>query len=87
MASTCLNCGTALTDKYCPHCGQKASVERISWHHFLHEVIHFFTHIEKGFFATTILLITRPGLLNKNYLDGKRKAYHKPISFLLIWIS
>jgi hypothetical protein len=87
MATTCLNCGTALTDKYCPHCGQKASVERISWHHFLHEVVHFFTHIEKGFFATTILLITKPGVLNKNYLDGKRRSYHKPISFLLIWIA
>jgi hypothetical protein len=87
MATTCLNCGNALADKYCPHCGQKASVERISWHHFVHEVVHFFTHIEKGFLATTILLITRPGLLNKNYLDGKRKSYHKPISFLLIWIA
>ena len=87
MATTCLNCGTAVTDKFCPHCGQKASVERISWHHFLHETVHFFTHIEKGFLATTRLLITKPGLLNKNYLDGKRKSYHKPISFLLIWIA
>lgn len=87
MATTCLNCGTPLADKYCPHCGQKATVERISWHHVLQEALHFFTHIENGFLATTGLLITKPGLLNKNYLDGKRKSYHKPISFLLIWIT
>lgn len=87
MATTCLNCGTALNDKYCPHCGQKATVDRISWHHIVEEVLHFFTHVEHGFLATTSLLITRPGVLNKNYLEGKRKSYHKPISFLLIWIA
>jgi hypothetical protein len=87
MATTCLNCGTALTDKYCPHCGQKSTVDRISWHHIVEEVLHFFTHLEQGFIATTRMLITRPGLLNKSYLDGKRKSFHKPISFLLIWIA
>ena len=87
MATTCLNCGTALTDKYCPHCGQKASVDRINWHHVVEEVLHFFTHVEHGFLRTTKELLTKPGLLQKNYLDGKRKSYHKPISFLLIWIT
>src|SRR5204862_2578437 len=47
----------------------------------------FFTHIEKGFLKTTGQLIIHPGRLCKNYLDGKRKAYHKPVSFLLIWIT
>jgi len=87
MATTCLNCGTIVADKYCPHCGQKATVNRISWHHLVEEALHFFTHLEHGFLATTGLLITRPGLLSKNYLDGKRKSYHKPISFFLIWIT
>lgn len=87
MATTCLNGGTELKDMYCPHCGQKATVQRISWHHVLKEILHFFTHIEHGFLSTTGLLITKPGLLNKNYLDGKRKSYHRPMSFLLIWIT
>jgi hypothetical protein len=87
MAPSCLNCGTPIADKYCPHCGQSATVERISWHHVVEQVLHFFTHIEHGFLATTGLLITKPGFLNKNYLDGKRRSYHKPISFLLIWIT
>lgn len=87
MPTNCLNCGTPLTDKYCPHCGQKATVKRLSWHYVAEELLHFFTHIEHGFLKTTGLLITKPGLLNKNFLDGKRKNYHKPISFLLIWIA
>lgn len=87
MAATCLNCGTFLSDKYCPHCGQKSSVSRLSWHTIAEEFLHFFTHIEDGFLKTTGLLIIKPGLLNKNYLDGKRKSYHKPVSFLLIWIT
>ena len=79
----CLNCGRPLTDNYCAHCGQKAAVKRLSWHSLAEEVFHFFTHIEKGFFKTVGLLITKPGMLFKDYLDGKRKMYHKPVSFLL----
>ncbi|MBC7875143.1 MAG: DUF3667 domain-containing protein [Ferruginibacter sp.] len=87
MPTSCLNCGALLNDNYCSHCGQKAGVKRLSWHSLGEEVFHFFTHIEKGFLKTTGQLITHPGTLFKNYLDGKRKTYHKPISFLLIWIG
>lgn len=87
MATTCLNCGTAITDKFCPHCGQKSEVSRLTWHSLGEEIFHFFTHIEKGFFLTVSQLIIYPGRLMKNYLDGKRKEYHKPVGFLLIWIT
>ena len=87
MATTCLNCNTALNDKYCPHCGQKATVERLTWHSLLHDIVHFFTHIEHGFIKTTKELFMRPGLVNKSYIDGKRRDYHKPIGYLLIWIA
>jgi len=83
----CLNCGMQLTDHYCAHCGQKAEVSRLTWHSLVEEVFHFFTHIEKGFFKTAGTLIIRPGKLFKDYLDGKRKTYHKPVSFLMIWIA
>ena len=81
MATTCLNCGTPLTAKYCPQCGQKANVGRLTWHHLGEEIAHFFTHIEQGFLKTTKDLLIKPGIVQKNYLDGKRKIYHKPIGF------
>ena len=87
MSTTCLNCNAEVNENYCSHCGQKVEVKRLTWHILGEEIFHFFTHIEKGFLTTTIQLVTHPGRLCKSYLDGKRKAYHKPVSFLLIWIT
>lgn len=87
MSTTWLNCSALVTENYCSRCGQTTEVKRLTWASLAKETFHFFTHIEKGFLKTTIHLITHPGRLCKNYLDGKRKAYHKPVSFLLIWIT
>jgi hypothetical protein len=53
----------------------------------VHEVAHFFTHIGQGFFVTSFELLIRPRRVIKEYLDGKRKKYHKPVSFYLIWAA
>jgi len=83
----CLNCGHKLSEKFCSYCGQKADVKRLDWKSLSEEILHFFTHIEKSFFRTAWLLTIRPGMVIHEYLDGKRKKYHKPIGFLLIWIT
>lgn len=85
--TTCLNCGTIVTDKFCPHCGQKKEVKRLSWRTLIEEIHYFFFIEEGGFFKTVTELAIRPGSLYKNYLDGKRKKYEEPISFLLICIT
>ena len=87
MSSNCLNCGHALSENFCSCCGQKVDVRRLNWKSLIDEILHFLTHIEKGFFRTTWLLATKPGMVIHEYLDGKRKKYHKPIGFLLIWIT
>jgi hypothetical protein len=87
MGTTCLNCGNAAADKFCPHCGQETHVKRFTWHHLAEETIHFFTHIEHGFIRTTRDLLIKPATVQKDYIDGKRKSYHKPLSFLLIWVA
>lgn len=32
-------------------------------------------------------LCVNPGTVAKNYLDGKRKIYHKPVGFFIIWVA
>ena len=83
----CKNCDAPLSDKFCANCGQKADIHRITFKHFLHEFFHAFTHTDKGILLLMKALITRPGHVAKEYLDGKRKKYFNPLSFLVILSS
>lgn len=87
MQHTCLNCHAHFKGNYCPECGQKATVKRITGGAVIAEVIHFFTHLEKGFLHTSLSLLAKPGLVSLDYLEGKRKNYQPPVSYLLIWTS
>jgi len=83
----CLNCGTSFHGNYCSACGQAATVKKLTWKSLTEEFLHFFTHAEHSFFYTTRSLFTRPGEIVKEFLDGKRKKVHKPITFILIWFA
>ena len=82
----CLNCDQVLEPgkRFCPNCGQKAAVHRITMQHFFHEVFHAFTHADKGIFHLLKCLATKPGSTTRNYITGKRQAYFNPFTFFLI---
>ena len=45
----CLDCGAALTDRFCAHCGQPADTHRITLKHLLlHDLPHSVWHVDKG---------------------------------------
>ncbi len=83
----CLNCGALINENFCPKCGQKKGVEKLTWRSFILEIFHFFIHIERGFLNTTWQLLIRPGKVIGEYLAGKRKKYFKPLSLYLIWVT
>ncbi|OQY93245.1 MAG: hypothetical protein B6D37_12340 [Sphingobacteriales bacterium UTBCD1] len=80
----CSNCGHKGTGKFCAECGQAFIVKRVTLLSILNEVIHTFTHFDKGFGYTLKELIFHPGTMQKNYLAGQRKNYQKPFSMLFI---
>jgi hypothetical protein len=82
--ANCLNCGASISGKYCSACGQKIVQERYSVSMLVHEVVHFFTHFEKGFLNTIWGFISRPGITSLNLIKGKRKNYQSPVSYLFI---
>ena len=58
----CLDCGTALTDRFCAHCGQQANTHRITLKHLLlHDLPHSIWHVDKGIAYTFWQMLTRPG--------------------------
>jgi hypothetical protein len=69
---------------FCPSCGQKGDIHRISIGHVLHEGFHSITHADKGFLLLLKGLLTKPGFIARDYLEGKRKKYFNPVSFLVI---
>lgn len=59
-------------------------VKRITVHGIVTEAWHSLTHVEKGLRRTIVALAIAPGRMLNNYLQGDRKQYQKPFSFLLI---
>ncbi|MBH8560538.1 DUF3667 domain-containing protein [Hymenobacter negativus] len=87
-AAACLNCGHVLPPPgcFCPQCGQ-APAHRLSTAHVLHEVLHVFTHADKGIFAFIPQVLFRPGQLVADYLAGRRKRHFNPFQFLLLLVG
>lgn len=84
--TNCLNCGSRLGTgyKFCAACGQKANTHRLSLHEIGHDVLHYVTHADKGIFHLVRELALRPGRVAREYIDGKRTRYFKPVNFFLI---
>lgn len=87
MTNRCLSCNHSFKGNYCPNCGQKASVKRLTFSVLLHDLFHFFTHLENGFLFTTRSFLVKPGVSSTEYISGKRKKYQTPISYFFIWTS
>lgn len=82
--TTCKNCGTEFEGKYCPRCGQKASTRRIVTRDLFTDLIKKLIPWDKGFLFTLRRLMTSPGRMVRDYLDGHRVDYSKPLSFLFL---
>ena len=82
----CLNCGAAVTGRYCSQCGQENREPRESFGELLYYFFSDFTHFDSKFFATIKDLVIHPGFLTKEYLLGKRMRYLHPIR-MYIFIS
>ena len=75
--TNCLNCNHPLTEgqHFCANCGQKAALKRLNLHDIWHDVVHYFTHADKGIFQLLKQLVTKTGIVAKEYVEGKRKKY------------
>lgn len=86
QAPTCLNCEHPVTQQqtFCSTCGQKTAVHRLSLHDVSHDLLHYFTHADKGIFSLLWHLLKTPGLVAREYVAGKRRKYFPPLNFFLI---
>ena len=84
VETTCGNCGAELGGPFCQFCGQKATGPEVSLHDFFHEAFHEFAHVDGKIVQTLRLLLTKPGLLTKEFLSGRRARYISPLRVYLV---
>jgi hypothetical protein len=83
----CKNCGNQFSGKYCNNCGEKVYSEHDkTLSHLFEEAFHFITHFDSKFFRTLWKVFTKPGFVSKEFCDGIRKKYFKPVSLFLIGV-
>ena len=81
-AGPCANCNAPLVGAYCHQCGQAAHVHR-SLLHIAEELAHGILHFDTKSWRTLPLLVARPGLLTRRYIDGQRARYVSPLALFL----
>jgi len=74
-------------ERFCPECGEQLVLERPSVRGLLGEAVHTFTHFDEGFLYTLKQLAIRPGSMQRQYLTGPRRHFHKPFSMFAICAS
>ena len=86
VPAQCSNCDYALhkSHSFCPACGQKSCLHRLTLHDVFHDAIHYFVHVDKGFLQLIRALALRTGTVAKEYVSGRRKKYFPPLNFFLI---
>jgi hypothetical protein len=80
----CLNCGTPLRGQYCANCGQRSRTRLISLWQLLKEAFGDLFELDSRLWRTLGPLLSKPGLLTKDYLLGRRARYMPPFRTYLV---
>jgi hypothetical protein len=83
LATVCANCGAELGGAFCQACGQKTTGPDVSLHDFFHDALHEFAHVDGKIIQTVRLLVTKPGMLTKEFLSGRRARFISPLRVYL----
>lgn len=84
-AEFCHNCGIRLAGAFCANCGQKVQELDPTLKHFLHDLTHELLHVDGKIFKSVWTLLVRPGVLTRDYFEGRRARWISPIRLYLVW--
>ncbi len=84
MNVICKNCEIVTNGKHCSNCGQRTSINKVTFKETFQDFIDAVFSVNSPLFLTLKLLIINPGKLFRAYLSGKRKMYYKPVPFFIL---
>ena len=81
----CKSCGHVFTGKYCNVCGEKVIEPKDrKFKSFIGNVLIATTFVDNKFIKSLWLTISRPGFLSREYVDGRRVMYMRPLQMFFI---
>jgi hypothetical protein len=85
----CLNCEFAIpaTARFCPHCSQRTDTARLSFTDMTRDLMHAFVNVERGPLMFAWALLTRPGCIARDYVEGRRRRYYGPFATLAVLVG
>jgi hypothetical protein len=82
---TCKSCGHVFTGMYCNICGEKVIEPKDrSMRTFMSNIVIAITFADNRFIKTLWYTIKNPGFLSKEYADGRRVHYLRPLQLFFI---
>ncbi len=81
----CKNCNEELLgqEKFCSNCGQK-NIDRLNLKYILSQFVEDVFNVDSKVFRTLKNLITKPGYLTKEYIEGRRSNYIPPVRLYIV---
>ena len=84
QSGSCKNCGETSSKAYCPLCGQRLSVNQVTFKETFQDFADTVFSVNGPLLTTFKGLLKQPGVLFQEYLEGRRKKYYKPVAFFLL---
>lgn len=84
--ATCLNCGYPLKAEYeyCPKCGQENTDNQLSFGKLLKDFFANYFSLDSRFGRSFMPFFIKPGILTKEFMEGRRVKYANPIRLYLV---
>lgn len=81
----CLNCSTTLVGTFCHSCGQKRIEDQDrTIKHFIYQFFGSAFFLENNFARNIWTLLTKPGRLTLDFIEGRRKRWMPPFSLFFL---
>jgi hypothetical protein len=82
----CRNCSAPLTEgtRYCPNCGQSVKQFTQPWYEAARDLLRELLDFDGRMFVTLRRLLTNPGFLSREFIEGRRVSYTSPVRLYLI---
>jgi len=85
LTHICKSCGNTFSGNYCNECGEKVlHASDRSFKRFAETVIKAITFADSTFIKTLWLVLKKPGFISREFIEGRRVNYLKPLSLFLV---